>query len=131
MRRIRTRRSLPEVELTPLIDVLFMLIVFFVLTAVFSEPAIRVNLPGAEGEQVSEDSLILTLDNEGRIFIGDGELTREQAIERALSSFGEGVRILVAADREAPYGLVVTLLDDLRGSGIGSAGLLVEAGEGR
>ena len=131
MRRIRSRRNLPEVELTPLIDVLFMLIVFFVLTAVFSEPAIRVNLPSATGEQVPEDSLTLILDIEGRVFIGDREFPREQAIERALFSFGEGMRILVAADREAPYGLVVSLLDDLRSSGIGSAGLLLEAGEER
>ncbi len=131
MKRIRSRRNLPEIELTPLIDVLFMLIVFFVLTAVFSEPAIRVNLPSATGEQVPEDSLTLILDTQGRVFIGDREFPREQAIERALSSFGEGKRILVAADREAPYGLVVSLLDDLRESGIGSAGLLLETGEER
>ncbi len=128
MRRARARRSLPEVELTPLVDVLFMLIIFFVLTAVFSEPLLPVNLPGATGERVSGKSFTISIDREGDLFSGDRALTREQAIERALASFREEKRVIIAADREVPYGYVVSFLDALRSAGVDSAGLLVDPG---
>lgn len=128
MRRPRARRNLPEVELTPLVDVLFMLIIFFVLTAVFSEPLLPVNLPGATGERFSGKSFTISIDRDGGLFSEDGTLTREQAIERALASFREGKRIIIAADRDASYGLVVSLLDALRNAGVDTAGLLVDPG---
>jgi len=128
VRRARARRSLPEVELTPLVDVLFMLIIFFVLTAVFSEPLLPVNLPGATGERVSGKSFTISIDREGDLFSGDRALTREQAIERALASFREEKRVIIAADREVPYGYVVSFLDALRSAGVDSAGLLVDPG---
>ena len=128
MRRPRTRRSLPEVELTPLVDVLFMLIVFFVLTATFSGPVLPVKLPGGTGEEVPGESLRLSMDKNGGIFIGERELSRDQAVEEALIHFGRGERIVIAADREVPYGTVVSLLEELRGAGVDSAGLLVDSG---
>ncbi len=128
MRRARARRNLPEIELTPLVDVLFMLIIFFVLTAVFSEPLLPVNLPGATGERVSGKSFTVSIDREGDLFSGDRALTREQAIERALASFREEKRVIIAADREVPYGFVVSFLDALRSAGVDSAGLLVDPG---
>jgi len=128
VRRARARRNLPEVELTPLVDVLFMLIIFFVLTAVFSEPLLPVNLPGATGERVSGKSFTISIDREGDLFSGDRALTREQAIERALASFREEKRVIIAADREVPYGYVVSFLDALRSAGVDSAGLLVDPG---
>lgn len=124
----RTRRSLPDVELTPLVDVLFMLIVFFVLTAVFSEPALPVKLPGGTGEEVPGRSLTLSIDKNGGIFIGERELSRDQAVGEAVIHFGKGERIVIAADREVPYGTVVSLLEELRGAGVDSAGLLVDSG---
>ncbi|KUK86445.1 MAG: TolR protein [Synergistales bacterium 58_81] len=127
MRRPRTRRSLPEVELTPLVDVLFMLIVFFVLTAVFSGPVLPVKLPGGTGEEVPGESLRLSMDKNGGIFIGERKLSMDQAVEEALIHFGRGERIVIAADREVPYGAVVSLLDELKGAGVDSAGLLVES----
>lgn len=127
MRRPRTRRSLPEVELTPLVDVLFMLIVFFVLTATFSGPVLPVKLPGGTGEEVPGESLRLSIDKNGGIFIGERKLSRDQAVEEALIHFGRGERIVIAADREVPYGAVVSLLDELKGAGVSSAGLLVES----
>ncbi|MGB4210095.1 MAG: biopolymer transporter ExbD [Thermovirgaceae bacterium] len=128
MRRARARRNLLEVELTPLVDVLFMLIIFFVLTAVFSEPLLPVNLPGATGERFSGKSFTISIDRDGGLFSEGGALTKEQAIERALASFREGKRIIVAADREVRYGFVVSFLDALRSAGVDSAGLLVDPG---
>ena len=131
MRRIRRDRNLPEIELTPLIDVLFMLIVFFVLTAVFTESSLSVRLPKAVGEHAQGDSVTLTLDANGSVFLGRATLSEGEAVERSFASYCEGKKILVAADRDVPYGAVVSLLEKLRIRGVGSAGLLVEASEDR
>ncbi|GAB6281224.1 MAG: biopolymer transporter ExbD [Thermovirga sp.] len=131
MRRIRHDRNLPEIELTPLIDVLFMLIVFFVLTAVFSESSLPVRLPGATGENSQGNSVTLTLDSQGRVFLGREVLSVDEAVERSFLSYSGGKKVLVAADRDVPYGTVVSLLEKLRVRGVESAGLLVEASEAR
>lgn len=129
MRRARRDRNLPEIELTPLIDVLFMLIIFFVLTAVFSEPSLPVRLPSAVGEHSQGDSITLTLDLQERVFLGGEAMSADEAVERSFASWREGKKILVAADRDVPYGSVVSLLEKLRSRGVESAGLLVEASE--
>ncbi len=85
-------------------------------------------LPGGTGEEVTGGSLTLSIDKNGGIFIGERELSRDQAFEEALIHFGKGERIIIAADREVPYGTVVSLLDELRRAGVDSAGLLVESG---
>lgn len=131
MRRARRGRNLPEVELTPLIDVLFMLIVFFVLTAVFTESHIPVSLPGATGAHSPVNSITLTLDVQGRVFLGSDVVSVDEAVEKSFASYCDGKKVLVAADRGVPYGAVVSLLDRLRNRGVGSAGLLVEASEDR
>ncbi len=129
MRKIRRNRSLPEIELTPLIDVLFMLIVFFVLTAAFTGSTLPVRLPGAAGIPASGDSVTLTLDAEGLVHFGRERLSIDDAVESAILSYHKGKKILVAADRDVPYGAVVTLLEKLRNRGGESVGLLVEASE--
>jgi len=129
MRRLRRDRRLPEIELTPLIVVLFMRIVFFVLTAVFSESSIPVRLPSASGEHSSGGSVILNLDEKGRISMEGEYVSAENAVERSFVNYLEGKKVLVAADRDVPYGSVVSLLEKLRIRGVESAGLLVESGE--
>nr|HPJ48772.1 hypothetical protein [Synergistales bacterium] len=62
------------------------------------------------------------------IFIGERALSRDQAVGEAVIHFGKGERIVIAADREVPYGTVVSLLEELRGAGVDSAGLLVDSG---
>jgi len=86
-----------------------------------------VKLPGGTGEEVPGESLRLSIDKNGGIFIGERKLSRDQAVEEALIHFGRGERIVIAADREVPYGAVVSLLDELRVAGVDSAGLLVES----
>ncbi|HDQ93030.1 MAG TPA: biopolymer transporter ExbD [Synergistetes bacterium] len=127
MNRARRTRALPDVELTPLIDVLFMLIIFFVLTAVFSESSIQVRLPAAQGDPSREEVFTLTVDREGLVYAGDEILPLEQAVERSLEAWRRGRKIVIAADREVEYGIVVSLLDQIRDRGVDSASLLVEA----
>ena len=127
----RSRRGI-ALDITPLIDVLFMLIIFFVLTATFLSGQIVVDLPQGEGvREGTGGSLLLTVTADGALFWGNREIGREELPGLVRSALDEKGQILVAADRSAPYGDVAEVLDLLRRLGVSSAGLALEGGEAK
>ncbi|NLD05148.1 MAG: biopolymer transporter ExbD [Synergistaceae bacterium] len=126
MRRRKSRRF-ADIDVTPLIDVLFMLIIFFVLTATFIQGKLDIDLPsgGVETSEI-ESALTLTVEKDGAIFWGGLRVTQEELPDLAR---GAGKReILIAGDKNAPYGRVAEVLSILRKVGITSAGLLMDDG---
>lgn len=127
MRQRKHRRA--DIDITPLIDVLFMLIIFFVLTASFIQGRIEVALPAGEGEPLGKEAVTLSVEKGGRILWDGREVAREEIAKLALEA---GTReILIAGDKEAAYGDVAEVLEILRKEGIGSAGLLMHGGYGQ
>jgi len=127
MRRSR-RRSTPEVELTPLIDVLFMLIIFFVLSTSFIRNRIVVDLPSGKGTPITESPAIITIDEKGDFFVDGALVTGEEALASAERFNAEGKDILLEGDGSADYGIVASFLDKMRTRGIDKAGLALEGG---
>lgn len=123
MRR-RRRRVGTGVDITPLIDVLFMLIIFFVLTTAFVQGAIHVDLPDGTSSTVPDGNpIVLTVDRSGDLFwagkrIGDGDLALY--VRDALVKSED---ILLAGDKGASYGRVASLLAQLRHLGVKDLGL--------
>ncbi|MEA4871872.1 MAG: biopolymer transporter ExbD [Synergistaceae bacterium] len=126
MRRRKSRRF-ADIDITPLIDVLFMLIIFFVLTATFIQGKLDIDLPSGEGETSEmKNTMILTIEKDGAIFWDGLRVAQEELPELAR---GAGDRdILIAGDKNAPYGRVAEVLSILRKVGVTSAGLLMESG---
>ncbi len=121
------RRRRPELDITPLIDVLFMLIIFFVLTANFLQGRIEVDLPVGEAvAKTEENALLLTVRKDGSVFWGDRETRMEELAPLAAEAAAARRDILLAGDREAPYGAVAEVLDVLRREGIVSTGLALQ-----
>lgn len=111
-------------DITPLIDVLFMLIIFFVLTASFVQGKLDVNLPQGEGESAdTSGAIVVTIDADKKIFWDGREIDKESLAHYAASSRDR--EILVAGDKETSYGEVASLLSLLRGEGVKQAGLLL------
>jgi len=118
--RKRRRRS-AGLEMTPLIDMVFLLLVFFLLTASFTTPLnLGIDLPGiARGTGGSGNRIILTIDRSGRVTL-DGDRTglegmsarlREEMKKRGTKA------VVIRGDREAPYGVVVRLLESISEAG--------------
>ncbi len=121
------RRRRPELDITPLIDVLFMLIIFFVLTANFLQGRIEVDLPVGEAvAKTEENALLLTVRKDGSVLWGDRETRTEELAPLAAEAAAARRDILLAGDREAPYGAVAEVLDVLRREGIVSTGLALQ-----
>lgn len=125
MRRRRQRRA-ADIDITPLIDVLFMLIIFFVLTASFSQGHILVELPHGGGMAVENRAITLTIEKSGGLLWDGREISLDELAGLARETKGEEIDI--AGDRETSYGNVAGILEILRMEGIGAAGLLLQEG---
>ena len=127
MRKSRRRNS-PEIELTPLIDVLFILIIFFVLTTSFIKSQVEVDLPKGQGEPLSGKTAVISVTAEGEYSIEGKEASVEDILSYASRSEQEGRNIVIVGDRRSHYGAIASLLDYLRIRGVSSVGLALEGG---
>jgi biopolymer transport protein ExbD len=125
------KRRVADPDITPLIDVLFMLIIFFVLTAVFVQGAIEIDLPKGSPPPVSESSpIVVTVTEDSKILWAGGEVNRSELPGLVESARAKSEDILIAGDRDAPYGDVAELLDELRGLGVENVGMILGEKDG-
>ena len=116
----------PELNLTPLIDVVFILLIFFMVSTTFQkESEIKIELPEASADAVEEkkDVLELVIDAEGRYFIEQQQVvnTELETLQKAISKFlGDrtGVPVVIRADRRTPYESVVRAMDAISRLGL-------------
>jgi biopolymer transport protein ExbD len=109
----------PDVNLTPLIDVVFLLLIFFMVSTTFEHQSrILVELPEASAEPITPEaeSLEIIVDAQGRYFIGDEQVVNSQlktlkgAIANVLGDRTD-MPVIVRADANSPHQSVVTVLD--------------------
>ncbi len=110
------RRVLLEkghLDIAPLIDVIFLLLIFFILTSSFIfQPGIKVNLPKAvTGEVIQKENLILIIDKNNKVYIKDRVMTDEELRSRLNLAAKEKKPLLIKADRRASLGEVVRIWD--------------------
>jgi biopolymer transport protein ExbD len=122
-----TRSRLPEIDITPLIDILFILIIFFVLTTTFGQSQIRVQLPNGQASTVDAAlAVYITINSEGTLFWEEGAVSEEDLITLARQAQEAGKTLLIAADRSISYGHVASFLSRLNQNGIQSVGLALQ-----
>ena len=109
-----------DINLTPLIDVVFLLLIFFMVSTTFKDDArLRINLPEADGQTVSAaepEMLEIVIDRAGRFYVDDRAVTDRalETLKRAMTdALGEHktLPVLVKADAETPHQAVMRVLD--------------------
>jgi len=109
----------PEVNLTPLIDVVFLLLIFFMVSTTFEHQSrIQIELPEATAspEEVEEESIEIVIDAQGRYFIGEEQVvntelkTLKSALSKVVGDRGT-VPVTIRADASTPHQAVITALD--------------------
>ncbi len=118
----RRRRHRAGLFLTPMIDIIFLLVIFFILNTSFrQERYIDVNLPVSEtSEDVQSEGLVVTLRQDGSVAL-NGEDTEWAALSEAIRASARensSTEVIIRADEKAPYGQVVTLMDRIRLAGL-------------
>jgi len=109
----------PEVNLTPLIDVVFLLLIFFMVSTTFEHQSrIQIELPEATAspEEIEEESIEIVIDAQGRYFIGEEQVvntelkTLKSALSKVVGDRGT-VPVTIRADASTPHQAVITALD--------------------
>ena len=124
MRATRHRRPSAEIILTPLIDILFIVLLFLVLTSTFIDStSLRLSLPqtttGIRERQQLPGTIRITVEADGRLGI-DGQPVNLDDLGRRLGAVADNdaLNVLLAADRSASHGDVVAVIDAVRRAGI-------------
>lgn len=109
-----------QLDIAPLIDIVFQLLIFFMLTSSFIfQPGIRVNLPKAvTSEVIHEKSLIIMITANNYIYLNDRAITMSELASRLRIAAKENKPLLIKADRRASMGKVVEVWDLCRDEGI-------------
>jgi biopolymer transport protein ExbD len=127
MRR-RVRRAI-DIDITPLLDVMFMLIIFFVLTTAFVRGSLDIDLPkGDAPTSSSNEPVIITVDKDSSILWNGESVTLGSIAPRVEYAVSRGSSIFIEGDRAARYGSVAELLAVLRGLGVKNVSLSFEEG---
>ncbi len=123
--------TLSEINVTPLVDVMLVLLIIFMITAPLMQQGVEVDLPQTKAELIEskdQQPLELRVTKERKIFIGKTEIPYEQ-LEQKLK-FNERLKrekkLDLAADRSLPYGYVVDNMATVRRAGIEAVGILTE-----
>lgn len=113
------RRRLPELNITPLIDVVFLLLIFFMVSTTFDRYAeIQIQLPQADAEKREKqaDHIDVTIDRTGIYFVDQHEVvntsldTLRRALKNALGERSE-IPVVISADARTPHQSVITAMD--------------------
>lgn len=126
MRLQSQRPGDPEINLTPLIDVVFLLLIFFMVSTTFErETEVNVELPEANAAamEAEPEAVEITIDAQGRYYVNRQELvnTRSETLERALRKVvaeGEQPQVILSADRQTPHQAVITAMAVARRLGL-------------
>ena len=132
-----TRKSrsglVSEINVTPLVDVMLVLLIIFMVTAPMMTQGLEVDLPETTAKSLrqKEEPVIVTLNKEGKIMLGKIEVhpaMLRQQLEKIYSSESEQP-IFLKADKDVPYGKVVTVMADIKASGFDKLGMITKAKE--
>ena len=135
MARFRRRndngnKPLAEINVTPLVDVVLVLLIIFMVTAPMLQMGIDVNLPRVKAKSinVSEEKLVLTINGKQEIYINEFKTTLPDLSAKLESIFKARTdrELFMRADKEVPYGYVVQVMSEVRKAGIDKLGMITE-----
>ena len=125
----RTRSSLADINITPLVDVVLVLLIIFMLTAPILQSGIEVNVPKTKTvKEITEERLVLTIDRQQRVFLGNDAikvLSIPDTLRRKVRD-PQHQSIFIRADENVPFGAFATVMDAVKQAGITNVSIVTQ-----
>jgi biopolymer transport protein TolR len=119
-----------DINVTPLVDVMLVLLIIFMVTAPMMMQGVDVSLPEATAEPLESEKehLIITIDTKNQVFINDFQVTVDglgEKLEKILEGRSDR-EVFLKADKDISYGTVVQVMAEVKGAGVEKLGMVTE-----
>ena len=126
------RRPMAEINVTPFVDIMLVLLIVFMVTAPLLTAGVPIDLPDSKAKSIKDEDnkpLEVSIDKDGKIFVGEQEVTRDRLVNMLSSITGDDQerRIYIRADKGLDYGDVMGVLGDINGAGFRKVALISNA----
>ena len=129
-RRHRRRAVMSEINVTPMVDVMLVLLIIFMVTAPLIQQGVKVNLPQTKAAPVEagDKKLVLSIDAKSNVYIGEVPVPLAELEEKLKTNAKAQAdkEIYLHADRELPYGVVIEVMAAAQRAGIGNVGMITD-----
>jgi len=133
-RRNSEKRSMADINVTPLVDVMLVLLIIFMVTAPMLSMGIDVNLPRVKSKSLdlAEEKLVLSINENKEIYLNKTRMPLRDLNAKLAAIFAERVdrEVFMRADKNVPYGFVVEVMSEIRKAGVDKLGMITEPPEG-
>ena len=130
----KKNRVISQINVTPFVDVMLVLLIVFMITAPLLTVGVSVDLPKTKASQLNSkgDPIIISIKKNGELYIQEREIDTLQLLPRlkAISSGNKNLRIYVRGDKDVPYGLVLDTIAKIKSSGFKKVALVAKLQEG-
>jgi biopolymer transport protein ExbD/biopolymer transport protein TolR len=125
----RTQSSLADINITPLVDVVLVLLVMFMVTAPILQSGIDVAVPKTKTvKEITEERLVISIDKQQRVFLGNDPININEIPQKQRQKIRDpkGQAIFVRADENVPFGAFATVMDAVKQSGITNVSIVTQ-----
>ena len=125
----RTQSSLSDINVTPLVDVVLVLLIIFMVTAPILQSGIEVAIPHTRTvKEITEERLVITIDRQQRVFLNNQPVNINQIGAQLHEKIRdpEGQSVFVRADENVPFGAFATVMDAVKQSGITNVSIVTQ-----
>ena len=130
----RKNRVISQINVTPFVDVMLVLLIVFMITAPLLTVGVSVDLPKTKASQLNSkgDPIIVSIKKNGELFIQERKIDSLQLLPRlkAISSGNKNLRIYVRGDKNVSYGIVLDIIAKIKSSGFKKVALVAKLQEG-
>ncbi|HYV75403.1 MAG TPA: biopolymer transporter ExbD [Candidatus Binatia bacterium] len=125
----RTQTSLADINVTPLVDVVLVLLIIFMVTAPVLQSAIEVEVPHTKTvKEITEERLVITIDRQQRVFLNNDPVNINLVGQRIHQKIRDpqGQSIFIRADQDVPFGAFATVMDAVKQAGITNVSIVTQ-----
>lgn len=125
----RSHRALADINITPLVDVVLVLLIIFMVTAPILQSGIELSVPKTKTvKEITEERLVISIDRQQRVFLGNDPININEISSRLQHKIRDpqNQSVFLRADEEVPFGAFATVMDAVKQAGISNVSIVTQ-----